>query len=974
MEQKAKRGLMGALGFCCVLMALGCASEGVGDESLDQVQQAAVGAGNFGEAASLRLAGFIASTVNSTALSSARFVTAFKRSTTATGRLNVALSRLNADTTLSSIHKLQTNHFIYDNVAVARVDDQHFVVAARGADGKLLVVSFVVDQNDVIQEADSHVRFNVSDVAIASTNISPGALQFGGPAGAAGEGHVVISYRGVNGGLGLLGYSVNQAGMLRATGSVTAGAVPFVNVAYVPGSQPVAAWHSRSSSASERASARCSDGVDNDADGYVDCNDWDCCGNAACDGVGSCVQGTVVTATYNNSTSNKLISWKVSAQGEITRARETLTGAGDTIAIAAQSFRRVATIRASNNFPVISTWNVDNAGALVEHSSLIIPVTSTSVRLVSGGGARLFAQMGNAIGNGYLSTLDAIDQLRETDRMTLPGQIWKNAGSILSLSSDRAVLTFPDASNVVELRAYRDFSQPLVRGSFTFASPNTSTPVNNTSAPLALLSPSTPNPPMRPGADASVAVGGDFVVACGNGLSVIYDKAGNNLTGGAANTLSHSTLFRSVLLPTVTGPGGSTIVNHQSINRHLTFQNLCDGSLRYDKDRGEYNACIEALYDTDCTFDEATQRFVLTSAVRYQNGDPLQRYLAIAVSKETDPRRGFNVYVTTDNKYDDNPAIAANGGMLVFSHQSNSTDHFDSYPWETLAPSAMVFHIADLAASMPEIRGSKVSRWQTGDQMGIAAANSRGQFTVGALYRTIPRKGVQLFVFKKTGAGPLQVVTDDVNYVPGERGDSNAWLQLDATLLGGQPVAAAGKFYVVDDYSDADGTRRVRISGANVTIPRIASGVPLGVALQPMVTVGEAWGCGGSYSCKQSSTALLIPGGRTTGDIYAMYYRYNHRYEACSAGIGCASGVCVGNTCQLNPVRPGVYFTKFDHVLNRQGTAASLIIAGARSISDVADKKIGNSAAIADPRNDSIWGIHAVPDTVGWSYAVGQFR
>jgi hypothetical protein len=70
-----------------------------------------------------------------------------------------------------------------------------------------------------------------------------------------------------------------------------------------------------------------------------------------------------------------------------------------------------------------------------------------------------------------------------------------------------------------------------------------------------------------------------------------------------------------------------------------------------------------------------------------------------------------------------------------------------------------------------------------------------------------------------------------------------------------------------------------------------------------------------------------------------------------------------------------VYYTKFDSALNRQGSAASLLVQGARpALTDAATEKISCSAATDDTVNDSIWGIHAVPDTSGWSFAVAQFR
>jgi hypothetical protein len=70
------------------------------------------------------------------------------------------------------------------------------------------------------------------------------------------------------------------------------------------------------------------------------------------------VQGQIVTATVNNSTSVKLISWKVSARGQITRQGETLTGAGSVVDITPSSYRRFGLTRLDGTTSVVSTWDV----------------------------------------------------------------------------------------------------------------------------------------------------------------------------------------------------------------------------------------------------------------------------------------------------------------------------------------------------------------------------------------------------------------------------------------------------------------------------------------------------------------------------------------------------------------------------------------------------------------------------------------
>jgi len=934
--------------------------------------------------------------IEAATLSSARFVTAGKLGTGSTGALKVALWRQEDDQTTTLLSELETPQSISTQVSVARADDRHFVVATRDENGKLELIAFAITSGDTIEKTDSQERSGVGGtVSITSLNASPSNFPFDPDLGQAGESHVVVAYRGAGGNLGLYDYSIDGDGKLRANGGSSAGPVPGVSVAYVPGSQPPAAWYSRTTDSAERTAAACQDGVDDDGDHYVDCDDWDCCGNSVCDGVGSCVQGTVVTANYNNASSDRLISWRVTAQGNMSRLKDGFTGPGSTIAVSPQSFRRIATVRLNGSTPVVETWDVSPEGGFGAVAALNLPGTSVGARIVNGGGGRLFVQATttNSLVPGQLFSIDATGGRLSSGTNDQASQ-GDSPGSLVSLSQDRAIMVYQrpasdlpsttcsllglSCASTLVVASYRDFHQPMLRGTYTLSSSSAATPQNNTET-FNIIPSSTGQTELTLSADSGIAVGDKYVLACTTGAFVIYDKAGNALSP----QIGTSQLFAPLTRATVAGS-----VNQQRLGRHLPFQYLCDGSREASTTAGAENGCLDSGYafDTKCTFDEKTQRFVITSMLRFGSSlplkDRLQRHVAIAVSNQTDPRKGFSLFTTTDNKYDDNPMIAANDGQLVVVHQSDSEETYDAYR-ENLAPSALVFNLDDMAANATTIRNTKVAPWQTSG-VALKVANSRGDYQPNVVYRsTIANSGspaYRLIFFKMVGPGPVdaQQPAAKLELDPATYGGTDAtpaWLQLDASSAGNY----AGHFYLVDRYQSGD-LARVRVSSASVSAT--ANTTTSALQTVDLATAGSAdvLGCDSEHDCRLPAMAVVAPKGRATGSgsVYAIYARYDTRYVACPADVSCSTGVCIGRSCQTTVYNPGVFYTRFDESLNRFGTKPFTLARGARlpDLAELSPKKwtLGHAGAMADLSNQSVWFIDTIPSASSWQFVVGQAK
>lgn len=871
----------------------------------------------------------------------ARFVTAGRLSS---GVLRVSMWRLSDDgTTVEHLASKDSTHSISgSSVGVARIDDVRFVVAARKSTGKLVVASFLVETDSSIVQMDDYVgSVNAADVSITGLNQSTGKLPFEGCCGSWEEGHAVVSFKTDGGDLRLQDFGVDEFGGVVDYGTVTESGLPGGEVVVVPGSQPVAAWRTRTPNSTEVGTTACSNTSDDDGDGYTNCDDWDCCSASACDGIGACRQGTVVSASRTTSGSLKLISWQVSTRGVLTRLASSTSETTEDFDIAPQSFRRVATVRATGANPVVTTWDVTATGTINEHDSYSAAVTPNRVRLAAGGGSRLFLEMTDAAGVGRLQTLEAIDELRALERIGLTGSYWANAGDLVSLSDDRAVLAVLDGNSKLAFKVYRDYNMPLIRGSYDVTAPNPPQPDNTGTFDFL--------PPLSLAGDSSIAVGEEFVLACGNGQTAIYDRAGNNLTGGA---ISHGSLFGSLVAPTVDG-----VDNEQSINRHLTFQYLCDGSKPYSTSAGNLNQCEGEFFDTRCTYDEITKRFMILSMLRSVPKEYIQRYVAVAVSRTADPRDGFNTAVTTDNKAHDNPMMATTGGMLVIAHQT------DGVQKEFLQPTALAIDIAGIASGAQDVLVTKIARHQTGNVNGFKVAKSLGTKHVGALYRrdgSADRYRIWFYEEPSRGKMDLREATVAVSPTPGMSNAAPGTLFLESV-----PPVWAGKLYIPDQYTS--GTQdRVRVNGVNVVVSYPTSGFDVSVGSVTSSTPSD---------CTSQDTHCRRPTLAVNKERAVMVYGwYDDLLQACSS---CSSGYCKGTTCVSNPILPRIRYAEFDPALTEltKGTlktGTDMVVGGDGTQTWNPNNQF--CGASVDPlSDDSTWYIHTTTTAPAtWSYVAGR--
>ncbi len=860
------------------------------NEPLGQVSQAV-----FPAAGSLVMGGTATGTeysiVASTGLTGARFVTAGRL--VSNGKLGVSLWKIDGLTEeVVYIDGLVTPTLVADKVSVARVDDDHFVVAARGSAGQYYVASFRIAA-DKITLSSEETAGTISDIAVTTMNPSPGTLtaDFNNNAileNSGGNGAVVVAYRGSQNKLGLISYAINEAGTLTQRASIAEAAVGKLAVTWVPGAQPRGAWPSRQSppSATEENTPRaCADASDNDKDGYKNCEDWGCCGQPACDGKDSCSHGTIVVATSDGSNNVKLTSWTVTALGSFTKLGSVNVGAGTNFAIAPSSFRRVATARTSGARPSVELWDIPASGNPTLHGvSHEVELNATDVRIAQGGGSRLFLQFSLG-GQGWLQTFEAIDALRAQERILLQGssagKFWSKAGWMASITPDRVVLTWPESTDKLHIKAFRDFNMPIIQGQ-QFTPPVSFDDMGDRDS-------------FQPGFggerdDMSISVGTDQTLVCGDGRLEVYDREGNRTSSFTAQSL-FSNLF-------------DPASGEYNLNRHLTFQHECDPNLAMDncaKGTCYQNRCVGTIYDVRSQYDRRNQRHVVTASMRFQDSstagvgkDVMQRFTAIGVSKTSNPADGFRTFAAThDGKTADNPRLdIANGRLVLGFHWDDNREHF-KYKSETLEPAALVFDVGALSLGSADVLNTKVTRGQTESRTSITDVGKTGGHFSPAFFYAYSGGPSLVYYLMPTFTRGLNKIVVGTMALPADgpehgNGDSEPYLYTSAAGAG--PVnQQKGVLYLGDWHSDADGYRRARVLKASVTI--FDTDAPAG----PTESV-DAPGCrrvivplpgrdigANGYHCGRAS----VVGDTTLATI--VYGEYQTGLYSCPS---CASGVC----------------------------------------------------------------------------------
>jgi hypothetical protein len=198
------------------------------------------------------------------------------------------------------------------------------------------------------------------------------------------------------------------------------------------------------------------------------------------------------------------------------------------------------------------------------------------------------------------------------------------------------------------------------------------------------------------GVDPMVAAGEKFLIVTQDHAIAFYDKSGNTLKekDGTISYMSATRFFNAFIKPK--NPDGT--INADNINRYLNFPpdapiacNLADENPQFP--------CVTEFYDTRVLYDDFHKRFIILSAARHklgandENGDLARRFIAIAVSKTSDPRDGFQQYMATWSNYRDWPWISVNGDYLIAAHKGATDPN---------GPVASVFYLPAMMAGDPE--------------------------------------------------------------------------------------------------------------------------------------------------------------------------------------------------------------------------------------------------------------------------------
>jgi hypothetical protein len=247
--------------------------------------------------------------------------------------------------------------------------------------------------------------------------------------------------------------------------------------------------------------------------------------------------------------------------------------------------------------------------------------------------------------------------------------------------------------------------------------------------------------PDIPGVDPMIAVGKQYVIVTEDHWIEFYPKSGtptvSQLPSNGAPTCLTSTQFFAGFTRPLNGDGS---VNRSNIDLYGRFPantgaipitlngqpaqlNLqCDPT-----DPSLPSPCINEFYDTRVTYDPYTGHFIIVSQARgvglggaIQQEEIARRYIAIAVSKDEDPRDGFNQFITTESSYLDWPYVATANGVIVTSHHGCvdadtgpicDNDALENVPLSGRhqRPAADVYNIADMAAA---VAGDSPRNWK----------------------------------------------------------------------------------------------------------------------------------------------------------------------------------------------------------------------------------------------------------------------
>lgn len=190
------------------------------------------------------------------------------------------------------------------------------------------------------------------------------------------------------------------------------------------------------------------------------------------------------------------------------------------------------------------------------------------------------------------------------------------------------------------------------------------------------------------GHDPQVAVGDRYLIVYTAHRYRILDKAtGRLLAGEDGDEIAPRGDFSTLFSPLWAPRDKQGNPNRANVNARLHYVPsdplICDPEAPTAS-----RACVQEFYDTRILWDPARKRFWIESAARNHlwNCKPTsrepctaekwtqtqaRRFIAVAVSRTEDPRKGFHRYILVE-KYSDWPKIGLQNRYLVLGHRSEA--------------------------------------------------------------------------------------------------------------------------------------------------------------------------------------------------------------------------------------------------------------------------------------------------------------
>jgi hypothetical protein len=274
----------------------------------------------------------------------------------------------------------------------------------------------------------------------------------------------------------------------------------------------------------------------------------------------------------------------------------------------------------------------------------------------------------------------------------------------------------------------------------------------------------------RLGHDPGVAVGDRYLMVYTAHQYRLYDKATGKLLeredgDEVAAVGSFNTLFSPLWAPR----DRKGAPNAANVNRHLRFAEgdpiPCDPD---DPLSDASRACVREFYDSRVVWDPMHKRFWIESAARnhlwfctpsatepctdpkWSRTQP-RRFIAVAVSRTDDPRKGFHRYILVD-EYADWPKMAVQDRYLVLGHMSSSNVYvFDADKLADGNPGHGPVRLAKLdASSAPGWRyiNPVTHHGPTGDVTFLVGTDGTDKLTVFGLLNPDPTRAAKPVVVR----------------------------------------------------------------------------------------------------------------------------------------------------------------------------------------------------------------------------------